>query len=384
MAKIQVLDNTLKLLEQHNIEKIAFKAISEILPISFYWMNADGILLGCNEKVLHDLHINKLEDFIGKHSRDIVTEQAWKNSQTVMMTGIASIVEEEHYEKETNSTTNYLSIKSPVFEKKKVIGLVGISVDITDQKHAEQLKKEKETAEKVTKFSNLVAGSVAHEVCTPLGGISSQIDLLNMIIPSINMPTDKEKICKDVIKEIRQIINSSVHVIRDMLLKVRSFATGQVHHGDFVLTSITTDVEESLTSYPFAEEEKELIKLKGFDNFTNRFKYLGDAFLTQHVLSNLLRNALYAIRIEGKGDITIEIKTGSKFNELIFRDTASGIPADFVAKIFDQYETKKDTHGGTGLGLAFCKMVMQSYGGDITCNSKEGAFSEFVLSFPKI
>lgn len=68
-----------------------------------------------------------------------------------------------------------------------------------------------------------------------------------------------------------------------------------------------------------------------------------------------------------------------------YRDTATGIPKDFVDKIFDQFETKKNLHGGTGLGLAFCKMVMETcYKGSITCNSEEGKYTEFVLSFPKL
>ena len=72
------------------------------------------------------------------------------------------------------------------------------------------------------------------------------------------------------------------------------------------------------------------------------------------------------------------------YNYLIVKDTATGIPKDFLPKIFDQFETKKSTSGGTGLGLAFCKMVMESYGGKIECNSELGKYTEFVLSFPKI
>ena len=99
------------------------------------------------------------------------------------------------------------------------------------------------------------------------------------------------------------------------------------------------------------------------------------------------KNAFRAIKEadKGKGKITIELGNDDPyFNQLIFKDTAQGIPKEFLPKIFDQFETKTLSDIGTGLGLSFCKMVMQAYGGDITCDSKHGKYTKFVLSFPKI
>ena len=47
-------------------------------------------------------------------------------------------------------------------------------------------------------------------------------------------------------------------------------------------------------------------------------------------------------------------------------------------------DLKDETKKGTGLGLAYCKMIMQGYGGDITCESKLGKYTRFALSFPKV
>ena len=49
--------------------------------------------------------------------------------------------------------------------------------------------------------------------------------------------------------------------------------------------------------------------------------------------------------------------------------------------IFDDFFTS-DKKGGTGLGLPFCKRVMEAFGGDITCESVEGEGVEFCLRFP--
>jgi two-component system CAI-1 autoinducer sensor kinase/phosphatase CqsS len=68
-------------------------------------------------------------------------------------------------------------------------------------------------------------------------------------------------------------------------------------------------------------------------------------------------------------------------NTLYFKDNGLGIPKDKLSSIFDNFMThgKKE---GTGLGLAFCKRVMTALGGDVTCQSEFGQWTQFVLTFP--
>jgi len=82
------------------------------------------------------------------------------------------------------------------------------------------------------------------------------------------------------------------------------------------------------------------------------------------------------------GECRITLKKGEKFNELIFEDTAKGISTDALPKLFTRFSTT--CRGGTGMGLAFCKMVMQEYGGDIICESELGKYTRFILTFPTI
>jgi signal transduction histidine kinase len=80
--------------------------------------------------------------------------------------------------------------------------------------------------------------------------------------------------------------------------------------------------------------------------------------LTKHILFNLIKNALQAIKEIGQGEVYISLKHDKKFNYLIFKDTASEITAKVCETLFQQYSS--DSGDGAGLGLAFCKMVMQS------------------------
>ena len=100
------------------------------------------------------------------------------------------------------------------------------------------------------------------------------------------------------------------------------------------------------------------------------------------ILFNLLSNALYQINKNGKGKIFISSEEQAEFNIIRFKDTAGGTSPDIVEQIFDGYKTTKEK--GTGVGLAFCKLTMKSFGGDITCHSVEGDYIEFALTFPKI
>jgi signal transduction histidine kinase len=76
---------------------------------------------------------------------------------------------------------------------------------------------------------------------------------------------------------------------------------------------------------------------------------------------------------------------GDKFNELHFRDTGTGIPANVLPRIFQRfYSWSKDSNveQGTGVGLAFCKTVIEACGGHIYCNSVVDQYTEFVMLFP--
>jgi signal transduction histidine kinase len=75
---------------------------------------------------------------------------------------------------------------------------------------------------------------------------------------------------------------------------------------------------------------------------------------------------------------TVSIST--KDNSLIFSDNGSGISPDDLAHIFNRFFTKHSN--STGLGLAFCKMVMEALNGSIKCTSELGKGTTFILNFP--
>ena len=387
------LDNYNTLGEYILAIKDYYESMLAQMPGHIYWEDRNGLILGCNDAQATDAGLSERKDAIGKTIFDFLPKKQAtlhkKNNQAVLTTGKKQIFEEVSNTADGQEAI-YLSQKVAIRDKQdRIVGVLGISIDITDRKRAEEYQRKHEaeaaeTAQKIINFTNLMAGSMAHELRTPLQGVSVHIDLIEGILTSKQSQQDKDNFLREVVKQIKKVIKSSNETITDMLIKIRAFASGHLPKQSFEERSIIADVEEFLDNYPFESEQKDLIST----SYTARFKYRGDKNLTHHLLSNFTKNALHAIRETDKTDAKITIETkidpNDGFNLLIFRDTATGIPAEFLPKIFDQFATKKDTKGGTGLGLAFCKMIMQDYGGDVICNSKEGEFTEFVLKFPKI
>ena len=79
-------------------------------------------------------------------------------------------------------------------------------------------------------------------------------------------------------------------------------------------------------------------------------------------------------------NIWTESKEGTHF--LYVKDTAKGMTAKQLSRLFDHFYTT--TFMGTGIGLSFCKLVMNRLGGDISCEAQEGLYTKFILSFPVV
>jgi signal transduction histidine kinase len=106
----------------------------------------------------------------------------------------------------------------------------------------------------------------------------------------------------------------------------------------------------------------------------------------QQVLLNLIVNARQAMAGGGVLTIGVRANVDAGLAEISVQDTGCGIPAEKLRQIFEPYFTTKtpDEHGqgGTGLGLALARDVMESHGGRIRVESVPGVGTTFTLKFP--
>jgi two-component system, OmpR family, aerobic respiration control sensor histidine kinase ArcB len=363
-------------------------SVLDSIPVSIYWKDKEGKYLGCNKYMLEMTGIKNRSDIIGKTDYDLV----WKDI-AVDLQQIDNIVMKNRGKYEVEETPllvnqqkrTYLSTKTPLYDsEKEVIGIIGISIDITDRKNAEKWQQEKKISEKAANIMELLSGFVAHELRTPLTSINIYLDLLQadfyskLLDEKLNKK-DKEKIfhknfdiCKNTVKVAAQIIDN-------ILVNLKNVALGKIKTSHFRIIHITKSIKKAIKEYPYQDSEQQLIHFID----SGGFSYLGDEQLTKHMIYNLIKNSLRAIKEASKGDITLKLVAKEGFNQLIFTDTALGLSESDTHKVFDRFETKDIKGTGAGLGLAFCKLVMDSYGGYIECRSELGKYTSFILNFPK-
>ncbi|MSP53932.1 MAG: HAMP domain-containing histidine kinase [Gammaproteobacteria bacterium] len=236
-----------------------------------------------------------------------------------------------------------------------------------------------------------VCASIAHELRTPLLSIKGGANGIKIFIPrllagynaaaeaKLNVPRifpSQITQIEQVIANIESEVDFSNTVIDTLLLNATQIA---INPQVYTPNSMSHCIKAALLRYPFnPSEQLELVHFNDAHNFT----YHGDDLLMTHVIFNLLKNALYAIAETQKGEIFIWLTTDPKYNYVHFKDTAKGISKEEQERLFEPFNS--NTPVGTGIGLSFCRMVMQNLGGDIELHTKMGDFAEFVLKFPTV
>lgn len=270
------------------------------------------------------------------------------------------------------------------------IYVFAIVVGIVTNYSAERLRHERLRA------MLAATSNIAHELRTPLLGIKSGAVGLQQYLPPLLDAYQKAREQNLAVTPIRAVHLQSMHGVLDRIkdevdysntvidMLLMNTRPSGVNPENLTDCSIAECVRTAIERYPFSSErERQLVTWHAKEDF----RFRGVELLTVHVLFNLIKNALYHIAKAGKGAITISLASTPQGNVLVFRDTGAGIPPRVLPHIFTRFYSWSADGGrglGAGIGLAFCRGVMESLGGSIRCISQEGAYTEFVLTFPSI
>ena len=141
-------------------------------------------------------------------------------------------------------------------------------------------------------------------------------------------------------------------------------------------------VAMALDRYHFKPHQRELIRTDVKDDF----EFRGSDLLMTHVLFNLMKNGFRAMEARG-GDsncLSIELRRGAAANSLIVSDTGEGIPAEILSYVFIPFVSAQRPGVGTGLGLSFCRMIIEGCGGTIACRSTTNVGTTFTIDLPVV
>lgn len=232
------------------------------------------------------------------------------------------------------------------------------------------------------------AGMIAHELRTPLLGIKSGAAAMAQYSPQLFLAYDKA--CENGLIErpirggrLQQLFGIHERIISEIdyantmidMLLMKAGRENSLQNCQLETCSMAICIQEAIQRYPFKSAVE-----RGLVSWEGDFNFLGSPVLMQHIFFNLLKNALYAIARAQKGEIKIWTEVTALRNKLYFKDTASGISPQALAQLFNHFYTT--TYMGTGIGLSFCKLVMNRFNGDICCESEEGVYTLFILTFP--
>ena len=240
-------------------------------------------------------------------------------------------------------------------------GWIIVLEDVTDRANLEEQLR---LSEKMAAIGLLAAG-VAHEVNTPLTGISSFTQLLlERAEPGDPRTQLLEKIERQTFRAAK-IVNSLLNLARPS-----GGETGPVD-----VNIVIGDVL-SLLEHQFKMSKIQLRR----DLIGSPVVVRGVEYKLQQVFLNLFLNARDAMPKGGWVSVSTRVDGGEALVEV--GDTGAGIPSEHLARIYDPFFTTKPDGGGTGLGLSVTYGIVQEHGGRLSCESDVGQGTRFRLVLP--
>lgn len=367
-----------KLAYQNKLNAITLESIIAKMPGHVYWKNKEGVYLGCNDKQACSLGMKSGKQVIGKTDRelpwgDYESEKIIEHDETVISNDNAKTVEESV--KINNKDFIFLSHKSPLKDHEgSIIGILGVSIDITYQKKLEKdLIEYTQKLQKALEVKERFLRNISHEVRIPLHGILNLSSIVN---------DQWEKLSELQRKDlVAQLATSSKRLMRlvSNLLDISKMTENKlkITKEEHDLTLITREVIDEF--FITLQDKKISVVLDTSKNVL--IKCTCDKERISQVIRNFISNA---IKYGNNNPISIEInKEESNFIRISVTDQGVGIPDNELESIFEPFEESsrtKTSAGGTGLGLSICKEIIEAHGGKILArNHKKGAVFSFLL-----
>ncbi|EKD99458.1 MAG: Sensor protein [uncultured bacterium] len=354
----------------HLFEKNTLKLLFEFLPINFFLLDAKGIVRKINDNEMKILGIKNENKIIGKHSTELFSLKAWENSKKIMDEKGTEILEEVHTKK-NGEKINFLSIKSAIVHEGKAVGLVGISVDVTDSKRAESLKLENELQKtKLEDQENFkkIANQVAHDIRSPLTSLSVMVESCKNI-------AETDRIA------LRKIATGIGDIVNNLSKKYNP------DENDFASTVQPLEVYLALSEilsekkYQYKHFPVELVL-----NCDSSYKLLfikAEPTNFNRMISNIINNAVESFE-DQEGIVTVGLELNGDSIKIIIQDTGKGMPKKIIDKITNSVMVTSGKKDGSGLGYVQIQETLKRNHGKLLIESAVGQGTKITLTFPKI
>ena len=269
---------------------------------------------------------------------------------------------------------------SPIKDSEgNIINFIAIKEDITERKEMEVLLEQaKDAAESADRIKSQFLSIMSHELLTPMNGILGMVELLK----EEELSETQHEFTSVIEDSARQLLNLINEILEFTEIEIKPYALkeGPIYLSDLFDTALNY-VDRDI-------KQKNLSIDRKIDRIDFADYFIGDSPLFEHVLKNLLNNAVKFTNCGSIGISCVAEPVNREIAKLIFKisDTGTGINKEVLPHIFEMF-TQGDSsvtraHGGTGIGLAITKVLVEKANGSLAVESTVGKGSTFTVSLP--
>lgn len=359
------------------------------IPDLIFYKDINSVYLGCN-KAFEGFAGIKEKDIIGHNDFDIFNRklaESFRAMDIEMMQQGEYLRNEEWIQYPDGRSVLLDTLKTPYYDPQgNILGLIGVSRDITERTKKEELQKsveeERRRLNELKEYDRIKTeffANISHELRTPI----------NVIFSALQMQEIKLKDCscsKDLMDKYKYTNMMKQNCYRILRLINNLIDITKIDTGYFKINKINYDIINLIENITLSVAE--YIENKGltliFDTDVEEKIIACDPEKIERIILNLLSNAVKYTPY--CGTIIVNIIDGIDNISIKVKDTGRGIPDEKLDFIFERFvqvdKSLTRDNEGSGIGLSLVKALVELHDGTIKVFSELEKGSEFVIELP--
>lgn len=311
-------------------------------------------------------HPRALPELVQAGFQSFIGTPVTVSGKTIGALGLFSADAERHFTRRDRALAESIGLQTGV-------AIQNARLFAQAQERAAELSDALARLQELDQLKNEFIQNVSHELRTPLGIIRGYVELFTMGTLGELQPDQEQPIA---------IIARRVEMLSKMVEDLTTILEVEAQELQQDRVDIVSLVEASLVDFKINVQNANVTLASEIDPETP--PVLGDSLKLRRVMDNLIGNALKFTPTQGT--ITVRLRGEADRVILEVADTGIGIPETQLERIFERFYqvdgSTKRRYGGTGLGLALVKEIVEAHDGQVSVKSVLGEGSTFRVTLP--